>query len=72
MKYLILIIIFASSVFSAEIVSREKVMPGIEIMKILYEGHSYLYFYNHWNTVASAWEHDPECLKCKSKNERKN
>lgn len=66
-KCFLLLFLSISSLFANQVLIQERVTLGIDVFKIEFENHTYIYFRNTWNSAGSAWFHDPECEKCKLK-----
>lgn len=43
--------------------AKEAEVSGITLQKIIFDGHSYIYLVNSWNSAGNQFLHDPGC-KC--------
>jgi|HubBroStandDraft_3_1064219.scaffolds.fasta_scaffold15206_3 hypothetical protein len=66
MKYLIVLFLLTTSLFSAEVLKKENI-GGRDISLIKFNNHTYIYFQNHWNYAGDALFHDPDCEYCRNK-----
>lgn len=64
MNWILSLLLFSSPMYAAEVLKKEKVESGVYVYKIKFEEHTYILFWNKWNSAGNGWFHDPECKQC--------
>jgi hypothetical protein len=67
MKYLLVFCLLFSPIFADQVLVKEKLVSGFTAYKLLFDGHTYIYFTRHINNSGNAYFHDPECERCQNK-----